>query len=239
MTNIDDIIDLNDPEDQTNETGIDPFATTETNQLEQQYNYNQYNTYNQSPIINNENDDNLETPREDNNQTILYDDMLSESTKNTNYETPEFIEVIVSDPETIVTESEKFTVYTVRTHSSHHEYHPGNHEVKRRYNQFLSLRYLLKDVRDNSQYANNWGKIPKLPGDSLQSFLLPSYRFKPEFTQQRAKDLTNYINSVLKHPTYLFSQTVIDFLTKPDFEIVKQKTKFCWGNGDMSSSDEE
>ena len=151
---------------------------------------------------------------------------------------PEFIDVVVTDPETIITETEKFTVYTVRTHSSHHEYHPGTHSVKRRYNQFLSLRHQLKDVRDTSQYAKNWGKIPKLPGDTLQSFIVPGYRFKPEFTEQRAKDLTTYINSILSHPTYLFSNVVIDFLTKPDFEIVKPKTKIVWGNGDESSSDE-
>ena len=156
----------------------------------------------------------------------------------TNYETPEFIDVTVSDPELVINGSEKYTVYTVRTHSSHHEYHPGDHVVKRRYNQFLSLRHQLKHVRDNSQYANNWGKIPKLPGDTFGSFFIPSYRFKPEFTEERAKGLQLYINAVLKHPTYLFSQIVIDFLTKPDFEIVQQKTKIIWGNGDNSSSDE-
>ena len=245
MTNLDDFIDLNDPEDQTTETGIDPFAIpvhqlehqTQNDSLQNQQEYqnnqiNQNNYMNQSPSIN------TDTEEQDDHQTYNYNEYLSESTTNTNYERPEYIEVIVTDPETIITESEKFTVYTVKTHSSHHEYHPGNHEVKRRYNQFLSLRHVLKDVRDNSQYAKNWGKIPKLPGDTLQSFLLPNYRFKPEFTQQRAKDLTEYINSILKHPTYLFSQQVIDFLTKPDFEIVKPKTKIVWGNGDESSSDE-
>ncbi|BFU22102.1 hypothetical protein EHI8A_151960 [Entamoeba histolytica HM-1:IMSS-B] len=167
------------------------------------------------------------------------DTVLSEAVNSTEYNQPEYIEVTVSSPELVVDSTGKYTVYTVTTRSSHQEYAPGNYSVKRRYSQFQSLRSQLKTIQKQSPQANDWGKIPKLPGDTFKSYYIPGYRFKPEFTEQRAKDLTRFINNLLKHPSYLFNEVTINFLTKPDFEIIKPKTQIVWGNGDESSSSSE
>ncbi|ELP94184.1 hypothetical protein EIN_186010 [Entamoeba invadens IP1] len=167
-----------------------------------------------------------------------YDDVLSESANNTTYVAPEFIETTVDNPEVIQDANGKFIIYTVTTRSSYTEYKPGEFTVKRRYNQFQSLKDQLKEFRDNTPQSKVWGAFPKFPGDTFMSAYFPGYRFKPEFTKQRALELNQFLQALLQHPSYTFHDLMIKFLTQPDFEIVKLKTKIVFGNESESSSED-
>lgn len=150
--------------------------------------------------------------------------------ENDAYAQPEFIEITVSEPQLVRDETGRYTRYCVRTETNYPEYKSGHYTVYRRYNQFASLRILLKEQREANTEIAAYGKIPKLPGDTFKSIYFPGYRFKDEFVEQRAKDLQAFLNALVRHPSLVFNDVTIKFLTEAEFPIVKEKTKVIMGS---------
>ncbi|KAL7715498.1 PX domain-containing protein [Entamoeba marina] len=149
---------------------------------------------------------------------------------DTNYQACEYIETSVTFEKIVDDPKGKYVQYKINTRTSHPEYAPGEHVVYRRYKQFESFRNKLKEFRDQDLKASTWGKIPKLPGDTFKSMYFINYRFKPEFTKERASQLDMFLESLLKHPSYLFNQETIKFLTEEDYMLFKPPTKIKIGN---------
>eukprot|EP01125_Pyxidicula_operculata_P012533 TRINITY_DN4118_c0_g1_i2.p1 TRINITY_DN4118_c0_g1~~TRINITY_DN4118_c0_g1_i2.p1 ORF type:complete len:112 (-),score=13.10 TRINITY_DN4118_c0_g1_i2:304-639(-) len=88
------------------------------------------------------------------------------------YQKPEFIEVQVSDPETISDENGKpqYTTYKIEVDTNFPQYSSNSFTVRRRYNDFVWLRnHLKKKMEEKGKRLT----IADLPGDTLSSWFGP------------------------------------------------------------------
>eukprot|EP01099_Mayorella_cantabrigiensis_P002977 TRINITY_DN2344_c0_g2_i1.p1 TRINITY_DN2344_c0_g2~~TRINITY_DN2344_c0_g2_i1.p1 ORF type:complete len:199 (+),score=33.39 TRINITY_DN2344_c0_g2_i1:52-597(+) len=141
---------------------------------------------------------------------------------NSEYNVPEFLEVTVTDPETITTpDSAPYTLYTVTITTNIPSYADREGSVKRRYSDFYWLhQHLCKIIEEhNARALKPVRLIDELPSDTVTSMygdLVSSVkrmfgsaqvdqtptvgRFEPEFIERRRLALEKFLRDVTVHP---------------------------------------
>lgn len=135
------------------------------------------------------------------------------------YETYEYLDVSVSDPELRNDTRGEYTVYKVHFDTTFEEYKIKTNDVYRRYSQFVELKKQL-EIRFEEKRTKmiKFGTIPPLPGDTFGS-LFGKGRFKPEFVNDRCKKLDQWIKAICAHNMLRFEKIFIDFLSDEDWII--------------------
>jgi len=138
---------------------------------------------------------------------------IHEGEFESDYSTPEYIQVTVDDALTHEENGKKtHTSYRINTVTTFPEYKQKEFSVRRRYKEFVWLRNHLKDK------LNERGKrltLAQLPGNTVGSFLGPG-RYDDEFVEARRKGLEEFMNSIVNHPFSRFEKALQDFLQDQD-----------------------
>ncbi|EGG20340.1 hypothetical protein DFA_07464 [Cavenderia fasciculata] len=123
------------------------------------------------------------------------------------YQEPEYINIIVSDP----VRTDDYISYKITTQTTFPEYSQRDFTVRRRYKEFVNLREHLKQKLSEKPKAIKFGELHQLPGNNLSS-LFGQGRFEPEFIEERRKGLEQFLNSIANHNFFRFIPFLHKFL---------------------------
>ena len=90
--------------------------------------------------------------------------------------------------------------------------------VYRRYNQFVTLRKLLKERLNANPKAVKFGPLPALPGNTPVSLLTNSGRFDPDFVEKRRAALEKWLDIVAHHSFFRFEPCLHSFLQDEEWK---------------------
>eukprot|EP01123_Difflugia_compressa_P010079 TRINITY_DN3571_c5_g1_i1.p1 TRINITY_DN3571_c5_g1~~TRINITY_DN3571_c5_g1_i1.p1 ORF type:complete len:152 (+),score=32.00 TRINITY_DN3571_c5_g1_i1:182-637(+) len=131
------------------------------------------------------------------------------------YQKPEFINIQVTDPDTVLDSTGKptYTTYLITIETTFPEYSLNNFSVRRRYSDFV---WLKNHLRQKMEEKGKRLTIADLPGDTISSWLGPG-RYDKEFIEERRKGLESFMKSVVNHPWARFEEGLHKFLEQQEY----------------------
>eukprot|EP01128_Nolandella_sp_AFSM9_P002056 TRINITY_DN1244_c0_g1_i1.p2 TRINITY_DN1244_c0_g1~~TRINITY_DN1244_c0_g1_i1.p2 ORF type:complete len:154 (-),score=45.26 TRINITY_DN1244_c0_g1_i1:94-555(-) len=137
---------------------------------------------------------------------------------SSDYQEPEFIEIVVTDPVTHedATGKPTFTDYLISVETNLPEYSKKEFSIRRRFSEFA---WLKNHLRDQMEDKGKRLSIAELPGNTLSSWLGLSGRYEKEFIEERRKGLQVFMVSVVNHPWARFEEGLHKFLEDEGFDM--------------------
>ena len=128
------------------------------------------------------------------------------------YHEEEYIDITVTEPQTLRDGEKEYTTYKITTETTFPEYNQRFFSVRRRYSQFVTLHGILKKKLNGNPKNIKFGALPSLPGDTMSSLFSSKGRFEPEFIEKRRAALEEWLNAVAHHSFLRFESALHSFL---------------------------